>query len=69
VQNIDGLPLTSANGYVFYFGAVFLIWVRSTEHREARKDSVSKDAANKAAGLNEPKNGNGVRLRYAAKEI
>ena len=69
MQNIDGLPLTWANGYVFYFGAVFLIWVRSMEHRKARKDSVSRDAANKAAGLNEPKNGKGVRLRYAEKEI
>jgi hypothetical protein len=41
--------------------------VRSREHKEARKDSVSKGAANKAAGLNEPKKGKGVRLRYAAK--
>jgi hypothetical protein len=37
--------------------------------QRGKKDSVSKDAANKAAGLNEPKNGKGVRLRYAAKEI
>jgi hypothetical protein len=40
------------------------------ELREARKARVSKDAADKAAGLNEPKLGFDVRLRaYAAKEI
>lgn len=40
------------------------------EHREASKARVSSDAANKTAGLNEPKLGFDVRLRaYAAKEI